>query len=169
MATKFEQIVEAIHAELNDPTVLRQTGRLAVKENQQLRRVVWIREPSDITPPRNVGGKLAGGVRYRQVYTREERVEAHVYAEDEDTIELLLDNLLGAMHVVGGPSIQPSKYAWETERAEGAAHLTSQPKIQLELTFMIPVFDERRPLTPLTKQGVVGTLLAEQVENIIQP
>lgn len=169
MATKFELIVDAIHAQLADPTVLRQTGRLSIRENAPTRRIVWVREPGEVTPPRNIGGKLSGGVRYRQVYTREELVEAHLYAENEETIELLLDGLLAAIHLVGGPSIKPSRYEWETETERGAAHLSSQPKIRLELTFMIPVFDERLPLTPLTKQGIAGVMFTEQIENVTQP
>jgi hypothetical protein len=170
MATKLQQHIDAIHAQLADASVLSQFGRVKLQENTQQRRVVWVRTQSQVEPPKSVGGRLDGaGNRLRQVYRRAEGVYAYVFAEDETTTELLLDGLLAAIHLTCGPNAMPGSYEWEMEAPGRADIALRQPKIRLELVLYIPVFDEAAVLQSLTKQGVVGSFAGVQIESIIQP
>jgi len=170
MATKLQQHIDAIHEQLNDSSVLSQSGRVKLQENTQTRRVVWVRAPGQVQPPKSVGGRFDGaGSRLRQVYRRAEGVLAYVFAENEDNTEVLLDNLLAAIHLVCGPNAVPGTYEWEMEAPGRADIATRQPKIRLELVLYIPVFDEFAGMVVISKQGVKGTFVTEVTDNVTQP
>lgn len=152
MATRLDRYAELVHAKLDDESVRCMVGRLKIKENVQRRRVVWVRTPSSITTPMRSGGKATTNAttgapeRIRACYDRQESVSLHIFAEDADTAEALLDNMLAALHLVSGPNVTPGTYEWETENPDIADISLRQPKIRLDIVVRMPVSDESQGL-----------------------
>jgi len=150
--TRLDRISEAVHDKLADASVLRLLGRPAIAEHEQSRRVVWVNEPSRVEPAKATGGTRvasASGVgddRIRKVYTRQQVLSLHIYAEDAEQTEILFDGMLAAMHLAYGAGIIPGSYEWESERADIAGNALRQPKIRLEIVVMMPVSDEAKGL-----------------------
>ncbi|MBA2724282.1 MAG: hypothetical protein H0U56_15620 [Methylibium sp.] len=141
-----------------------QRGRVALAEETQLRRIVWVRAPSRIEATTRAGGTLQGTTeqdRIKYAYVRVEHVEAHLYAETEDAAELLLDQVLGVLADLLGPSVVPTGYTWVTETEEGAGIAVRQPKIRLDVTVRMPASKEVHPLIEATLQdhmcGITST------------
>lgn len=152
MATRLDRISDRVHAALADATVLKQIGRLALAENTQIRRVVWVRTPSTVEPPSRAGGlkvtdpDTGDQKRIGVVYDRWENVSLHMFAQDDTAGELLLDGMLAALHQVLGPDCIHRGYEWETER-EGRADIAKRgPKIVLDCIIKMPVADESKGL-----------------------
>jgi hypothetical protein len=151
MATRLDRISTRVHADLADASVLKQIGRLALAENTQIRRVVWVRMPSTVEPPARAGGtkvkdEAGNDVRIRVVYDRWENLALHIFAEDDTAAELLHDGMLAALHRVLGPDCLMGIYEWETER-EGKADIAKRgPKIVQGLIIKMPVSDESKGL-----------------------
>jgi hypothetical protein len=169
----FGGIVDSIHAKLNDATVKKLLGRKALSEHQQQRRIVWIRRPSPVVNPQNVGGKLTASTtqRTRTAYVIEQAIEANIYAESEDTLEVLVGNLLAAISLVLGPRAQKMVVDWETETdAPGVAkgHLVRGCKALLLLSIAVPVTDEIAELVTIEEQGHDGNFENAQGTTIEQ-
>lgn len=154
-------IVADIHGTLNDASVKALLGRKALTKHEQTRRVVWIRGTgSRVSRPVDVGGKLvtnndATQDRHAPIYTMQESVEAHIYAEDEDACEQLFSNLLAAMKTALGSAWEPGRYEWQTETGSdgvNTGYAVRGCKIQFDSTWMIPSTGEIKPLTILTDQ-----------------
>lgn len=152
MATRLDRISDRVHTALADATVLKMIGRLALAENTQRRRVVWVRMPSSVEAPARAGGTKVTDPdtglpkRIRVVYDRWETLSLHIFAEDDTAAELLLDGMLAALHLVLGPDCMMRGYEWETER-EGKADIAKRgPKIVLDCIIKMPVSDESKGL-----------------------
>ena len=136
-----------------DTTVLFQRGALALAENQDKRRVVFRRPGGAATPSRRAGSTdLGDGRRVRMVKRREERVFAHVYAEDDAAADQLLDAVIACCEAVLGTGFQPGNYDWKTEDKQ--ASLTKYTEIVvLEMRWHKVTLDQFEPLTQIELQG----------------
>jgi hypothetical protein len=164
--TRLQELVTAIHATLNDASVAARVGRVYLDEHDQARRVVWVREGGDVEPPKQAGGRLVPGAtpddpdfRVRACKIRVERVQAHIYAEEEDLAENLLDAIIAAVCLTV-PTVRMTGYDWVTEEAEHAGRTLRTSKVVLKMQgFRLPVPDEIRQLEPVQAvDHVCGTL-----------
>lgn len=160
--TQIRLAVEAIHEQLNDPTVLLQFGRAAIDENTQRRRIVWVRPGGTAEPPSRAGGMYRSpqeaatenlpttgapaatpnGNRVQFCYEPVDTVLAHLYAESDATLERLFYNLLAATKKACGHLVQPGLYVWPYETDGSSGLGKRQPKLVLNLTFRFAAPDE---------------------------
>jgi hypothetical protein len=162
--SRFELFSERVHAQLNDPTVVRLVGRKNLAAHEQARRIVWIHAPSTVDRPSQAGGKVVGssttGTRQQAVWMRLENAEVHVFAETEELVDQLFDNVLAAIDLAI-PRVRLDGYVWVTEQ-EGQAGLTLwQPAIMFRCAFRLPVMDERKQLAPITAQEHECSLITD--------
>lgn len=166
MATRLEALAEKIHEQLNDQTVKSAFGRKEVARNDQRRRVVWVPVGGPLTPPekRSAGTVVPNGTgqaRRHDVVLRQERVQVHVTAESDESLEQLFENLLAA---IGLTIPRPTwhEYRWVTEEEGQAGDSLRVPKIRFEITIQLPVAEEIKPLTVVTGEDhTCGFLTAE--------
>lgn len=163
MSSRFSRTVASIEANLDDPSVKFQLGSVKNQEHTQRRRVVWVRAGGDVRPPERTGAKVNSGDRVKQPYTLHDRVEAHIYAEDDELTEQLMHNVLAAANLAAGRSIVPLSYRWPTEEVGKADISVRQPKVVLLLEFHVPVLDTRERLTTIAAFQHTGTFEGEEV------
>lgn len=164
MASRLEQLTLDIHETLNDATVEHRFGRKHLEHHDQERRIVWVRAPSRLEEPRQAAArKVVGTTEYRVTtcVDRMDAVEAHIWAEDDESIDQLLDNLVAAICLTqrfmawGGYTYasQEPKEGGETARTE---------KIILRVSFRLPVPEEIKPLKVIIGlDHECGTLLPD--------
>lgn len=153
--SQFRDVAAAVETQLNDDSVKFQYGRDELAKHEQKRRIVWVRKLGVFEAPKNQGGKSvngSGGVeqRIRIAFMKVEEVEAHIYAENEDSCEVLFDAVLAAIKRVGVWILQPVRYEWQTELDGISASRQRQPKIMLVLQSRILVADEESTLVVIT-------------------
>lgn len=172
MATRLEQIAEAVHRELRQPHIKYAIGRTALAEHGPPRRVVWVRVASRIENAAERGGRQVGKGRHPVVALRLESVQIYLTERDETRTELLLDALIAALWRLCGPSAVVRGYDWVTERPGEAAHMNRTPMIQLDIVLRLPVNDgaiqqygasQNDNLTTITGTTHTGTFGGEHV------
>lgn len=159
--TQMYLAVEAVHAELADPTVLLQFGRDALDANKQRRRIVWVRPGGTCQSPSRGGGMYRSpeeaaaeplpttgapaatpqGNRTQFCYEPVDAVVAHLYAETDATLERLFYNLLAAIKKSCGHMATPGTYVWPQELAAGSLG-QRQPKLELQINFTFAAPEE---------------------------
>lgn len=139
--------VNSILSKINDRMMVRFPGLEAVvgfihlRENSAPPRLVWTLGPDSFSPPRNmrVGGRKA-------LFTRSAGATAHIWAENVDSAERILHDLIAvAYREVSGPGFTMQSALWDEDPSE--TDLGSF--VQLSFVFEIPVFEI--PSTTITK------------------
>lgn len=129
-------------------------GRKYLAKHDQKRRMVWVPVDSPVEPPKTTGGRRVGTGATQTVvvdaFIRVETVEVFIFAEDEDTIEALFDNLLGVMKRVISGGLLAGPYRWLTEEDGGSGWVLRQPAIMCRFSFRIPVPRESKAVVILT-------------------
>lgn len=111
MSSQLAQLVTAVAAKVADATVLFQTGKLKVDQHAQRRKAIFVRTGGLVKPSAAPGrapfGVPVGGVGTTEYvrFTREEKIELTIGAEDEDALDLLFDKVVNAIFDVGGPNV----------------------------------------------------------------
>ena len=105
--SRISAFATAVHATLADATVQEVVGQKNKGRNRQRRRVHWYRQGGTIEPPHQAGGRIpedeteATGNRQPTIWQRQEEIVCHIFAESEDTLEILLDNWIVALDKYG--------------------------------------------------------------------
>lgn len=154
----------SIEAELNDPSVAFIVAGNLKNEglNHQRRRVHCYRLGGTIEAPERAGGTVvethpleadanifdAGKSRVPTVWNRREHIELRIFAESEETLDVLLDNIITAIdRSAPNGGIEWEEYTWiENEIGQ------RQPMIPLRLWAMFPVAEEIKKLTILAAE-----------------
>ena len=162
--TVFAEIVDAIHARMVQAqpahaSIKKLIGRKNLSVQDQQRRIVWIRAVSDYVAPVNAGGKAITGDRHRQVYTLDQAFEAHIYAENEEVLDVIVGNVVAAMHLVIGPQVQRLRQDPQTQSdapdiAKG--HTVRGEKMLLTGVWKLPQTDEIATLVIVEEQTHTG-------------
>jgi hypothetical protein len=138
--SRISDFVSAVATELDDDSVDFVIGKAKEGQHGQRRRVHWYRLGGEIEKNTRQGGTLTDTETTRTVavWQREERIVARIFAESEDTIDVLLDNLIVAIDRTAGVSaFTKADYIWhENEIAQRA------PMVELEFRLALPVADE---------------------------
>lgn len=157
MTTTFADLVDAVEAAFleftgGDTSVLFQRGKLALAENRQQRRMVFVRPGGTVSPSTRAGSSLLpDGTRARMVKRRAERVVVSLFAEGETAAEIMLDNLIAACEATLGTGFVPDDYEWLTEDTK-ASNLKYTEVIRLTAAWNKAVLDRPEPLTQLESQ-----------------
>jgi hypothetical protein len=137
-------------------------GKANEGRNRQRRRVHWYRAAGEIGPTTQAGGRLSsdGLTRVPAVLERRDGIACLVFAESEDTLDTLLDNLIVAIdHVAPAGGVTWGAYEFLTE--DKAEFATRVPVVQLEFALKLPVADEVRTLVEITGQEHTCTIETE--------
>lgn len=161
MASRLQEFAELVHDELGDATVVAKHDRVALQQHQQRRRIVWLTEGGQTIPPAQRGATFSidgVGQRIQICRMRVEHVDAHLFAEDRETTEHLLDNVIAAvcnvLKVVEIPS-----YTWESEDNAEAGRALRGAHCVLRINLHLFVPQEIKPLRLITGvEDVCGTL-----------
>lgn len=150
--SRGERIIDQVHTELDDDSVVHYVGRRFLAAHKQQRAVVWVPVSSPIEPATRAGGRTIDGQRRSDVFTRIESFEAHIYAENNETVDLLFDALLGACKRTVHTSMNVGRYSWASEEQDGTNWTLRQPKIVCQIAFQMPVAREQLKLHEITLQ-----------------
>ena len=145
--SRLSSLADAVHANLDDPTVAKVLYETNRSTNRQRRRIHWYSEPSQVVPPRQAGGRTEQNNRSPAVWERQERVACLVFAESVDTLDTLLDNLIvAADHTVpNGSGMLEATYDFDWVGVGKRI-----PSVRLEFMVKWPVLDEIKALTEIT-------------------
>lgn len=163
MPSRLEDITIEIHERLNDATLERRFGRKELQHHDQERRIVWVRVLSPIDTPKRAGATMVVGDPEHRVNVcqiRVETVEAHIFAETDELIDQLLDNVIAACWLtLQSVAVQFTNYSWVSQYENEAGETLRTEKVVLRLSFRLPVPEEIKQLTPITEiSHVCGTL-----------
>ena len=150
--SRFSTFVDAVHITLNDATVQKVIGQKNEGRNRQRRRVHWYRVGGEVTVPRQAGGRetTGGTVREPAVWQREEEITCRIFAESEDTLDTLFDNVIVAIdNTARAYSIEFGDYTWTSDKDEFAKRI---PMVELNMSLKLPVSDEQKTLVTITAE-----------------
>lgn len=140
MSSRLEDFATLIDTALADATVEIDAGKLELRKQSGLRRIIFVRTTGEVLPAASPGrvrlGTAVGGVAPRavQIWTRREQIEVTIRAADETALDTLFDNFLDALFKVIGPNGLPLTYEWHSgDSSEGGANRARQPAIKLNL------------------------------------
>lgn len=160
MAARFSQLVSAIETRLADPTVSFGIGRLALKENAAVRRVVFVPDTVQHGYGHDVGGKVRGGYREPAILTRVIGCEVHIwdgsqesFADRFEATEELLHDLIVAIRTETMGRVRFNGEQWTTQTSNGADYAVNAEKVVLALTLEVPVLSESKALTTVSDEG----------------
>lgn len=153
--SRFSNFVDAVHATLNDATVQKVIGDLNRGRNRQRRRVHWYREGGTCDVPDQGGGRetTGGTLREPAAWQRLEDITCHIFAESEDTLDTLLDNVIVAIdNTARAYSVILGDYTWEsTAKDEFSKRI---PMVALSMSLKLPVSDEQKALVTITAEDL---------------
>ena len=157
MASRFSQIIDEIHARMNNDSITVGKGRLALKMNADFPRVVWILTGADHTYENNTGGRMQDGntSRTNTVMTRTLDIECHVWGgPDEGDIEYteqLVHAVLSAARFVLCGQYQLRGEDWTTQSTKGD-YAVSGEKAIIRMGWQVPVMIDE-PTEPEVREG----------------
>lgn len=146
--SRLSRLSESVHAELDDSTVERVLERRREHRNGKRRRVQWYSDGGRIDKPSQAGGRETenGTVRQPAEWSRFERVTCHIMAENVDTLDTLLDNMIVAIdHTAPNGSVIFDGYSWDYD--DVAQRI---PATELVFEIQWPVSDAYRGLVVIT-------------------
>ena len=150
---------QAIHEQLNDPTVELAFGIDELDKNKGRRRIVWVRPGGTTNPPDRGGGlyrspaeveaekeqvptgkpvEAPSGTRVQFCYQPVDQVFAHLFAETDKLLEQLLYNLLAAIKIACGHLAMPGAYIWPNELDGRLGKRQSKIQLRVDFTFAAP-------------------------------
>jgi hypothetical protein len=154
MASVFEQIVKAIHDELDDTNLAYSSFRLSQQEHTGLRRVVWIPTSFRTTPVRQTKALRGEDGEIREaMYEEEWDVECHITGATFEDAESVRERLIYAARETLGTDCRPSGGTWVTQAMnEAEAMLGTVQKVVQRFTWTVNV------LKPLANAIMVETI-----------
>lgn len=166
MTTRLEEIAVAVHQRLNaalppEAQIKAYHDRVALTAHQQRRRIVWLTEGGTTQPPRQGGGRPPTDgtpVRAQSCRMRVEEADAHIFAENRERTEELLDALIAAVCTVLAVVEIPT-YRWVTEEVTQAGQALRVAYCVLRILIRLPVPEEIAALSPiLGVDDICGTI-----------
>lgn len=151
--SRFVDLVSDIETTMGDSTVTFVVGNDKNRKRGPRRRIHWVRRGGPVVPSSRAGATLVGddssGDRVRTPLNRIGLIEAHIFAEDDDTTEDLLDNTIAAIYqtFTGAGGVEFVEYDWDDDQINQRG-----PYTVLSFSVTYPVSDEIKPLTELTAQ-----------------
>lgn len=166
MATRLSVFASEVHAYLvtKGVTITQRDEIEALQQHDKLARIVWITPGGTVVAPRRGGAEqpTSGAAnRNRSCRTRDERVQAHIFARDRAEAETLLDAVIAAIHELA-PDSEFGDYGYpqEADRAKSGQTLRAHECVLL-FKLRLPVSAEIAPLVTITA--------VEDVCGYIQP
>ena len=147
--SRLEDFATAVHAQLDDATVERVMYRRREHRHSQRRRIHWYTATSGLEGPRQSGGREESTNRTPTAWERQERVVALIFAENFDTLDTLLDNLIVAVDRTypNGSALRDATYSFDWDNVN-----QRNPTAELEFMVKWPVADEIKGLTTITDE-----------------
>lgn len=149
--SRLQGFVSAVETALDDGTVGFRVNQVNKGKHGKKRRVHWYGEGGTIEAPaqtsgRNSDGDPSNGVREPDLWDRIEQIQCVIFAEDETTIELLMENLLRVIsNTAGDGAVEWNGYEWELDQIDRRI-----PLIRLRFGLRWPVTEETSQLRPIT-------------------
>lgn len=177
MASQLAQLVTAVAARVNDPSILFETGKLQINRATQRRKAIFVRpggtfKPSTAPKRAPLGIPVGGvGTTEYQRFTRYEQVELTLSAEDEDKLDLLLDSVVNAIFDVGGPNVlvedeQPYVFAGQDSENAGS-HVARNPNLKFFFKIKVASHPHTQPFVVVTTANSTVTELSGSVAIIV--
>lgn len=148
MSTRLERIAKKIHAALPvGANVVPVFGVKGLSKHDKPRRIVWVSPGGDVNPAKRTNGTLtdeAGKTeRISIIADRFEQVSAHIFAEDPERCEALLDGVIAAIHQeYAANAPYPWRYDWFGESQDAGPQPNFRPKIVLTFKVQMPVSEK---------------------------
>ena len=148
--SRLQSLADAVHVQLNDPTVEQVVGERKDGRHGSRRRIHWYTSGGSYSAPMQAGGRetTAGTQREPAVWSRFADIVCRVHAENESTLDVLHDNLIVAISRVaanGGAIFS----AYSHEYNEVAARV---PVDVVNFTIEWPIVDEVKQLVFITDE-----------------
>ena len=143
--SRLETFVAEVAAKLNDSSVLMLTEEKHDGRNLQRRKVRWEHSGGDYELTEQSGGRPETGARTVAVWQRMANIEAKVTAENVDTLETLMDNLVVACDQSRPhSSVIMDRYEWVYNEAGQRT-----PEASIFMRLVLPIADEQKQLTEI--------------------
>jgi hypothetical protein len=167
VATKFERVVDAIKAQLDTDWpgngVTFTTGRLRLKENDDAKRVGWVRTGGRATDVDGAGPKQFDSeespgttVAATAILTDTYAVEAFVWGSDDDEADRIREAVIRAAHkTLSNRTAEAGAWQDLTQDEQEAAWGTKGAYHRIEFIFRVPIreFEDEQPTALLTSHS----------------
>lgn len=150
--SRFSDFVDKIENELNDSSVkFVKSSPDRAGQHGPRRRIHFYLSGGDIEKTSQAGGRIVDGYQVRApvVYERLERIEIVVFAENQDTLDVLIDNLINAIdHSSPNGGVLFSSYEYDYDQ-----YSKRIPIIRMVVEVKLPVTDEQKDLVIITDES----------------
>ena len=161
MADNLDTIAAAVHARPTLVGIDYAVARLGVEALESYPRVVWVSEGGSIEAIDDVGARVVGTDRRRQVRTDVMDVQLHIWGEDREEARTLMHALIYTIWEQCYGCVEFGKYQYITEQTARAEFATHGSKILLDLAIRLPVSEGASALTIIAEEGHTGTFISD--------
>jgi hypothetical protein len=148
--SRLQTFAGEVAAILDDSTVLMVYEKKEDGTNRRRRKVKWYHSGGRLERVSQAGGRLSdsNGNRTVAVWQRVADIEAKVSAENVDTLETLMDNLVSACEQARpNGSVEMERYDWVYSEIGQRT-----PEATIFMSLILPIADEIKALTEITDE-----------------
>lgn len=148
--SRLSDLADAVHVTLDDSSVKKVIGKVNDGKHGPRRRIHWYHTGGVVQTVSQAGGRLTESdtVREPAVWERLGAIDCLVFAENDETAETLLDNLIVAIsQTAPNGSAIFEDYVWQHDEIA-----QREPLATLRVLIKWPVVDEISPLTEITDE-----------------
>lgn len=143
--SRFTDLIDTFETEFNDSSVTFVVGNENKRRRGSRRRIHFYRTGGPIVTHSRTGGTKVGIERVTCSFERRGVIEAHIFAESDDTSETILDNLIATIYRTLELGFEFLGYDWDDDQVNQRG-----PYIILRFSVAHPVPNENSELVTLT-------------------
>lgn len=171
--SRLDELVAAIAARYDDPTVTFRSGKTQINAHNNQRVILFVRQSGVLTHQAAPGAyphavPVGGvGTLTRQRFEREELLEVTLRAKDEETLDIMFDRFVNAVFEEAGPNAfgANNAYQWYGEDSKhGGDWHRRNPSIKL----LLPVrLKSRSETLPYAVVATTTATISEGTEDTV--
>ena len=143
----FTTLVDDIEQEFGDASVSFVVGNDNRRKRGPRRRIHWYRVGGPIGTNSRAGGALVGTKRVNCAWERRGIIEAHIFSENDDTTEAMLNNLIASVYRTLNTGFDFLDYSWEDDHVNQRG-----PYVIMRFQVVTPVPNENSDLVTITDE-----------------
>lgn len=147
-------------------------GQLELESNNDWPRIVWVHTGGQIAATQHPGGRLytpAPGIqtRERAIATNQASMTCNIWGEDLAAAGIIMHDVIACTWRILVGCVTFGGYRCFNQQQAEAEYARRGQMVMLDMTWLVPVVDEVKPLTALAHQGQTDIFEGRHGDEII--